>query len=268
MKGRIEIRSITPYQNRLPNRKLLSLESLTLLKYLKENGYEVVVLPEDDRPLEYLFKKGVREIIGDPVYLILIGIPIAIGCNLISNWLQKLIYNKDKRFTKKKIHIDNVIIKIKEINKYYRYDGKEFDQEMVKQKRIDYKNEEKEFSKKLDLISPYFQYPTPIFLEHKPKIVGWVNLTIDEVGLHTKGIIIDKTTRKRMDQGRLKGASVTGIATKTECSICKSNYILCNHISGNFYKGVECIVYIVKADIIEVSLVKEPINPECLISLK
>ena len=62
--------------------------------------------------------------------------------------------------------------------------------------------------------------------------------------------------------------SVTGIATKTECSICKSDFVYCEHISGEKYDGKKCYNTIVETDYVESSIVKEPINSQCLIDYK
>jgi len=111
--------------------------------------------------------------------------------------------------------------------------------------------------------------PTPIFLEHKPKIIGWCRLK----ATHTKlefddSIILDKKVYKKIKDNKIKGGSLTGIAEKSICSICKTDYVLCNHIAGQIYDGQDCINEIHEASIVEVSLVKEPINKECLVSLK
>jgi hypothetical protein len=262
----IEIKCFNPYKDIFRDRKLLTLESLQLIKYLRNEGYEVKVIPDDGSPAEYLFKKGVRDLFQNPIFITAFTISMSILSNLISNWIQKLI-DKDKRLTNKNIHTENIIINTKEVNKYYQLDGKEITTRIKKLNNVN-KSKDQFIIEKLNLISPFPEFPTPLFLEHKPKIVGWVLLNIDKNELRFKGIVTDKTTRKRINQKELRGASVTGIATKTECSICKSNYILCNHISGTIHDGIECVNLIVKADIIEISLVKEPINGKCLIDLK
>lgn len=70
-----------------------------------------------------------------------------------------------------------------------------------------------------------------------------------------------------MQKGKYKGGSVTGIAKKSICSICNSNFTKCNHISGQIYNEKECYNSIVEADLIEVSIVKQPINTETFVKL-
>jgi hypothetical protein len=45
------------------------------------------------------------------------------------------------------------------------------------------------FDKCFEIKSPYEDFPTPVFLEHKPKIVGWCWLWSDDDGLKSKMII-------------------------------------------------------------------------------
>lgn len=261
-KQKIIIDSFNPYESRFPNRKLITRDTLILIKHLRLEGYEIIVEPENDQPIELLYKKGVMEFFADPVNVTLIGIPIAILTSIISNQIQKLL---DK---KKTINKSNVNILIDNSTNVYNYLGELQDKnnnKLVTKKRKELKDG---FERCFEIISPYKDYPIPIFLEHKPKIVGWCSLRADDKGLKSEGIITDKTVKRRMSQNRLNGASITGIATKTECSICKSNFVYCEHIAGKTYNWEECINTIIETDFVETSIVKEPINPECLLGWK
>lgn len=120
----------------------------------------------------------------------------------------------------------------------------------------------------LKVKSPFLGLPFPIFLDHQPIIIGWCRLEEADKGLEIqKGIITDKNIYKKIQQGKYKGGSVTGIAKKSTCSICNIDYADCNHISGKKYNGKSCNNYIVEADLIEVSIVKEPVNSQALIKL-
>lgn len=136
--------------------------------------------------------------------------------------------------------------------------------EMEEKKKI----KKKLFKKSFELKSPFDDLPTPIFLEHEPKIVGWCKLINDDYGLKCEMIILDKLTKRRIKQNRLNGLSITGIATKTQCSICNSDYVYCNHIAKNIYDNKECYNTILETDYVETSIVKEPINSQCLINYK
>lgn len=261
-KKKIKIDSFNPYENRFPNRKLVTRDTLLLIKLLRSEGYEVIVEPENDQPLEYLYKKGITEFFADPVNITLIGIPIAILTNIISHELQKL-FDKDDTLDKA-----NINITIDNSNNTYNYLGKP--QEKNNTKRIKKKRKELKdgFSNCFEIKSPYYDLPTPVFLEHKPKIIGWCELWSDEEGLKSKMIITDKVVKRRISQNRLNGLSVTGIATKTECSICKSDFVYCEHIPRKKYKGKKCFNTIIETDYVESSVVKEPINSQCLIDFK
>ena len=80
-------------------------------------------------------------------------------------------------------------------------------------------------------------------------------------------MITDKVIRRRIRQNRLNGMSVTGIATRTECSICNKSYTECNHVAGNVYNNQGCYNKIIETDYVETSIVKEPINSQCLVNM-
>ncbi|WP_055446228.1 hypothetical protein [Lacinutrix mariniflava] len=259
----IEIESFNPYETRFPNRKLVTRETLILMKYLREEGYEVKVLPDNDQPIEILYKKGLAEFFADPIFIALIGIPIGVITAIVSNKIQKLIDSLDKKET---INPEHLIIQID--NSTHNYLGENFPKEKtkrIKKKRKEFKDG---FERCFEIKSPKSKFPTPMFLEHKPKIIGWCSLYTDDDGLKAEGMIIDKVVKRRIKQNRLNGMSVTGIATKTECSICKKSYTECNHVAGNEYDNKGCYNSIIKTDYVETSIVKEPINSECLVNLR
>lgn len=261
-KKKIKIDSFNPYENRFPNRKLVTRNTLLLIKQLRSDGYNVIVEPENDQPLQYLYKKGIAEFFADPINITLIGIPIAILTNVISNELQKL-FDKDDTLDKK-----NINIKIDNSTKTYNYLGNPQDKNNTKRIKKKRKELKEGFDRCFEIKSPYDDLPTPVFLQHKPKIIGWCELWSDDDGLKSKMKIIDKVVKRRISQNRLNGMSVTGIATKTECSICKSDFVYCEHIPGKKYKGKKCYNTIIETDYIESSIVKEPINSQCLIDYK
>ena len=235
------------------------------MKYLRAEGYKVKVLPDNKQPIEILYKKGLTEFFADPIFLALIGIPIGIITNIVSNKIQKLIDNLGK---KEQINPEHLIIQIDNSTNNYNYLGEHFPKE--KKKRIKKKQKELKdgFERSFAIESPNPEFPTPIFLEHKPIIIGWCSLFSDDKGLKAKGLITDKVVKRRIKQKRLNGMSVTGIAKKTECSICKKSYTKCNHVAGNDYKKKGCYNTIIETDFVEASIVKEPINSECLVNMK
>ena len=260
----VQIDSFNPYESRFPKRKLVTRETLILIKYLRSEGYEIQILPDDNRKLEILYKKGLREFFADPINVALLGIPIGIITNIISNQIQDLI---DRLGKEDIINKYNVNIQINNSVKNYNYLGEELPKnhkKIISNKRKRLKDG---FEKSWGIKAVNEDFPTPIFLEHAPKIVGWCSLYTDEKGLKAEGFLTDKIIKKRIRQKRLNGMSVTGIAKKTECSICAKSYVDCNHVAGDFYEGKECHNTIIETDFVEASVVKDPINSECLISI-
>jgi hypothetical protein len=256
---KVIIDTFNPYESRFPDRKLITRDTLLLIKYLRVEGYEIIIEPRNDLPVELLYKKGVMEFFADPINVTLIGIPIAILTNIISNRIQKLLGKK------KAINKSNINIRIDNSTHIYNYLGEHQDKNNRNHVEIKRNKLKDGFERCFEIRSPYEEYPVPIFLEHRPKIVGWCSLREDDKGLKSEGIIIDKTAKRRLSQNRLNGASVTGIATKTECSICKSNFVYCEHIAGTIYNEEKCFNRIIETDFVETSIVKEPINPECIL---
>ncbi|MFC6098100.1 hypothetical protein ACFPVY_15720 [Flavobacterium qiangtangense] len=261
----IKIESFNPYESRFPKRKLITRDTLILIKYLRTEGYDVIVTPEDATPVEILYRKGFAELFADPLNVALFGIPITVFTTIVANQIQKFI---DKFGDKAKANITNVNITVDNSTNVYNCHGKS----QSKKNQIQFVEKKKKlkdgFQTSFKIISPNSKYPTPIFLEHKPKIVGWCLLHVDDKGLKAEGILTDKLIKKRVAQNRLNGMSVTGIAKKTECSICSQSYTECNHIAGNFYDEIECFNTIVKTDFVEASIVKDPINKECLVNFR
>lgn len=257
----IEIDSFNPYESILPNRKVVTREVLNLIKTLRSEGYEVIIKPKNNIPLEYLFKKGESTFLSDPAIQIVISIPLTIITTLITNWIQKLIDNE-------KNESNNVIIINNETNTITNSGEKVITTSQLKDKKKKSSAIKAKFEKCLKTKSPFSKLPFPILLNHKPKIVGWCSLLETEDGLEIEnGIIIDQNVLRKLKKSKFKGASVTGIAKKSLCSICNTDYIKCNHISGQVYSGKNCSNIILEADLVEVSIVKKPINEKALIKL-
>lgn len=265
MSKKISIDSFNPYETRFPNRRLVTKGTLELMKELRLNGYEVTVKPENNEPIQYLYKKGLHDFFSNPVYAFLAGIPTSIVFNIASNYIQKCI---DKWNQTEEIK-DNIIIINQTTNEIINLNQKVISKSEIKDKQKKEKKLKTEFDKCFPLKSPYVHLPTPIFLEHKPKIIGWCRLKATYTTLEfDDSIILDKKVHKKIKEGKIKGGSLTGIAEKSICKICKSDYVICDHIAGEIYDNTMCGNEIHEATIVEVSLVKEPINKECIVSIK
>ena len=263
----IEIDAFNPYDGIYPNRKVITKDILVLIKTLRANGYEVVVFPNDGRKIEYLFKKGDTNFLADPFNQILINIPLSIAVGLVTNWLQKILdKRKDLKLGKK--HGSNVIVNDIQQNKIQNAFTKNVLRGEINDKKKKRRTVVREFEKCLKTKSPIPGLPFPILLEHRPIIIGWCRLKDTDTALEIdKGIITDKNIYRKMQNGKFKGGSVTGIARRSVCSICQRDYVECDHIAGNQYEGVDCHNEIIKADFIEVSVVKDPINVKTYVKL-
>ena len=259
--NKIFIESFNPYEAIFPNRKLITLDTLILIKQLRQEGYDVQVLPDDDRPVEYIFQKGLKEFLSNPITLIILNIPITIILNLISNYVQKRLD------ILKKVNEDrNLFIIIdKSTNITYNYEGEILSNSILKNRERKIFETKLKFKNAFEKQAPSNFPPVPIFYEHKPEIVGWCRLSVEQDGLKLyDGNVIDKRIKDKLIKGKIKGLSVTGIAKKTECSLCKGDFISCIHLTNEETKVTNTIQ---KADFIEVSLVKTPINKNCIVSL-
>lgn len=256
----IEIDSFNPYDSLYINRKVVNRDVLILIKTLRAGGYDVVVKPKDSRRLEYLFKNGVTSFLADPANQVIITIPLGIISGLITNWIQK-------QFDKKK-ESNNIII----IDQSTNIITNSFNKTITKGQVEDTKKKRKiianNYKKCLKTKSPFLGLPFPILLDHKPIIIGWCSLEETDIGLEIqKGIITNKNAYRKIKAGVYKGGSVTGIAKISTCNICNADYTSCNHIAGKKYKGKSCHISIIDADLIEVSVVKEPVNTKAILKL-
>lgn len=259
--------TINPFEYWLPNRNIISRDTLLVVKQLRQDGYNVEIKGQEGRPVEYLFRKGVRELFTDPIYVTFItsGFSLigGIAANLISNAVQKVLDRKGNNTSKAD---KNIIIDLR--NRYYNINGDALLDGYVIDKKKKDRSIQKSFVDVFSQKSPYIDAPIPMLIEHKPKICGWCVVTLLDKTFYIKnGKITDKKVRKQLEQGKLKGGSLTGIAHESICSICNSNYVNCKHIAGDIYEGIECTNRMLKSTPIEVSLVKEPINPRCLVEL-
>ncbi|MCP1997383.1 hypothetical protein [Flavobacterium sp. HSC-61S13] len=264
MEKTISIDSFNPYSSKFPDKKLVTKGTLELIKELRSNGYEIIVRPENNQPIQYLFKKGIHEFFSDPLYAFLAGIPTSIIFNIASNYIQTSIDKWSQTDENRK----NIIIINQTINEAVNLNNKKVTKSEILDKKKKSNKKKETFQKCFSIISPYPDLPTPIFIEHKPHIIGWGRLKVSDEELEIEeSKILDKTIKRKIKSGKIKGASVTGIAEKSICNICNENYVDCNHITGEIYNGKNCANKIHEATFVEVSLVNIPINSHCLLKM-
>lgn len=255
----IRIPSKNPYVSLYPDLKVVSRETIHLIKLLRTEGYSVIVEPEKIAKLDYYVEKGIREILADPILIYVIGIPTSIITGLISSWLYEIWRKPPKKDeTQLVIEFDENGNKVRYSESGEKISDKKFSSIM---KSLDERAHA--YKKSRENSSPIPNRPYPVYLEHTAKIIGWAeNVITRPEGLYLDGLqITDPEVQKLVDNGYLSGVSVAGIVKKSTCSVCNSDYVSCNHIAKNTYEGKECLVRIDDFAIAEFSLVKDPVQP-------
>jgi hypothetical protein len=223
-------------------------------------------LPNDGTPIYYLVSKGEPSILGDPLFAYLVGIPTSVITSLFAN----LLYEKRRRARNSEGESGIVLAIEKDGNVlFYSETGTPLPQIHAERilKQLASLAETLNTALRSRAMDP--QHRFPIYLDHTDKIIGWTHLQEDDHGLKMKnGTFHDPTTWDLIDSGKFRGFSIRGIARESECSICGKNYSECNHISGLEYNGEVCVNKITNIDLAEVSLVREPVNQDCLIDLR
>lgn len=255
----IHFHSYNPYESVYPGLRVVSRETLHLIKTLRAQGYSVVVEPDDGTILNYFVEKGLHGLLSDPVHAFVIGIPTSLALNLIANWLCQL------RRSPKPDEV-NLILEFDEEGNKARYSqsGRPVSDERFKSILSALGDRKRRFEDSRKLISPYPGYSIPIHLEHTGKVVGWSKGFIFNDRKKTIRVdttkICDDETWERLERDELRGFSIAGIVSNAKCSICRKEYVNCNHIAGINYNGKQCIVRTAIRPA-EISIVKEPVQP-------
>jgi hypothetical protein len=261
----IRFHSYNPYEVRYPGLKVVSRESLQLIKAFRSNGYAVAVEPDDGSKLNYIARKGLQDLLSDPVVLFVVSIPVSIITGVISAWLYDLRKQTDKA------NDVRMSVEIDEQGRRVRYDqhGDPISDERFLSLLAELSERSKRYAESQYTRAPDPVHPVPIHLEHSEEIVGWAEkLSKDDIGLKVEGVrIIDEDTWNRIEAGELKGLSIAGIVTRSTCTICDSEYVECNHITGKSYGNEICGNRIDAFRIAEISLVAQPVNPLAQIQL-
>lgn len=255
-KKEVVIDAFNPYEARFPNRTVISREELHLIKMLRQQGIDYRVRSKYGGEIYILSQKNFESLLVDPMFLTLFNI----GIGVVSAFVYDLIKGK------KELN-DKLFIKNKD-GEVFNYEGKQLDRGLIKDVTEKMLTSQQQFRKALITQSPYNELPYPVHLEHTPQIVGWCNLVVDERGLRVDPckVTCDRTW-ERIQSNDLKGLSIGGLISKSNCGICGADYRDCNHITGNSYGGVECVNEIAKFDLAEVSIVTNPANNLCGINL-
>ena len=269
MSQEITINTFNPFSARYPDEKVVSSETLEIIKDLRSKGFIVNILPDDKRKLCYTFRKGAIDYISDPIVIFAASSIWAILLGIVSNRIDHRIQAQSDKRNSLKAAKKKIILHDKSNNGIYSLEGKKLNRKTISD--IDEQKSQVISDYLLTMIAspPNLNVRNPIFLEHAyNRIVGWGNVVLRNNTLEMIDCIITEGfIEEDIKSGKIKGMSVAGIAKKSTCSICNSDYVDCNHISGETYDNKLCTNTISKSLLADVSLVKEPINQSCLITI-
>lgn len=100
-----------------------------------------------------------------------------------------------------------------------------------------------------------------ISAQNQTAIVASNNPTSD--GSYLNGYIKKLDGYEKLLFPRMMFASTGGLIKETRCTICGDSYEECDHLKGKMYHGELCTREILKIELEEVSIVKNPANKMC-----
>lgn len=258
----IEVQAYNPYEARFPGRRVVSRDGLLLIKALRTAGHDVHVVPNNGTKVQYLFEKGVGDVLAHPLFIALIGVPLAVATTLITQWVSSRRTERTDPRSGDGGNTTRVVIEVAENGQSLSFDesGRPLSEEKLRELLTLLDRRRREYAETL-VQEPDREFPASITLEHTAKIVGWGNLQFTERGMEIRPARIDDDeTWNRLQAGELRGWSIGGIAKGARCTICGGDFVECPHVSGDLYDGKKCAVEIYDLDLAEISIVREPVH--------
>jgi len=252
------------YVSMFPDLRVVSNQTLHVMKYLRSQGHQVVVDPDDGRPLAYTTEKG-GGFLADPTIAFLVGIPVSVATGLFSAWLYDRIRRRREHAS------TNVVFVTLEGGELlgWNVDGLPISPGQLQQILSAGRRSAEIFYQSRLAVAPDPKHPLPIQLEHTGRIVGWAaNLEFDDDSRTVKVVgvkIVDPLVEEALRKKELTGFSVAGVARETTCSVCRGSYVECDHIATQWYGGDRCTARIMRFMLAEISVVSDPINPGAVI---
>jgi hypothetical protein len=233
------------------------------MKEFRARGYEATVGIDDGMKLEYVKKAGLRELLSDPVYVTILGMPLSVALDIVSSYLYDLM---KRRPTGEALELQetDIVMEFDEAGKKLRYGhrGNPISDERFASLLESLDERARRYDESQQRVPADPNRPVPIYLEHAGKIVGWGRVTVDDTGLKVEDAqFTDDETSARIESGELKGFSIGAVVRRSRCSICDKDYVSCNHVGGREYDGVQCRVHLDELDPAEISIVKDPVQP-------
>src|SRR5450755_2567767 len=100
------LESFNPYADRYPERRVVSRSEFDLIKIMRAEGFKVDVTGDPSHELNFLTKKGMSQLLADPLFLFAISIPINVACGLFANALPQWFKARNATATDVVIEID------------------------------------------------------------------------------------------------------------------------------------------------------------------
>lgn len=268
-KKKIIIQTFNPYEARYPGRKVISRDTLNAVKQLRNQNIDVVILPEDGRPVEYVFRKGMLDFLRDPIIAFFVGVPVNVACGLMTSAVQYAWGRfQNVVLPGRPPETPNILFKVEGENRTFSCSGQPMDGKSVARIVELVQQGQRDYAAAMTEKRPYPNRSAPLFREHVPHVVGWCAIGMEDGELIARdAVITDPITLEMLKSGELRGMSVAGIATKSICSICSGDYVACNHVAGEMYDGNECLNGIEESILVDVSLVRDPVNVDCFLRI-
>lgn len=262
--GRVEVRAFNPFEIRYPGRRLVSREALLLVKRFRKEGYAVSVAPYDGHQVQYFVRKGYQDILSDPLVIRISDMALAVCLSIVSRWLWELA--KARSETGDQQHDSGIVIEVEGSDGSvlrFNHRGESLSEEDFAEILEKMQLRQDRYAATMVATPPDPRLPIPVFFDHSQRIVGWARIEITDRGLAVSPAeITDDRTWKMFQRGELKGFSISGIVTVSECSICKQQFSDCNHGLGPEDDGGSCLTTIKGIELCEISIVRDPVNPE------
>lgn len=255
-KGTVRVHCFNPYATRFPNRRVVSTAALLFAKEMRHRGHAVIFEPDDETELNYIRQYGLENVLSDPLWAFLVGIPTSVAASVAANVLFGML--------KKRARENDALVALEFSDDgnsvRYSHTGSQLSDARFQALLDGLDRRTRAFAEVAAARPADLARPFPVLEEHKPPIVGWARLWETATGLGIDARITSNSTMERISSGNLQGYSVGGLVRKARCSKCSRSFMKCNHPSG-VADPMSTIATIEQFDVAEVSLVRDPAFP-------
>jgi len=251
--------SYNPFKCKFDYSRVISRDTLHLIKYLRKEGHNVTVLPDDGSNL-YIIKENAfwdNVTLNELLLQLTYATAGAAAYDILKNGILKVFSG-----------VSDAIIHKLDLWRMAR-DEKSLGTATIERIALGSVTESliertKNFETYFKTVSPFYpSRQTAISLEHTYKIIGWGDFHLTETGgIGLRNVMVtDNETWSRVINKELKGISFGALLEDLECQICKKSYKECYHFTGKIYNDKECTTKLQGIDLAEFSFVKEPSAP-------